>query len=120
MPMQVPNINKKAKLQLVILFILVLEFFKSLFVVILVFKTNPHMEVTVAVPTGVAGLLADKLVVCIIRLENIFWIMTSHTELCLATNSSSFLDVHLDISRAPRGIVVEMVIIQIISVTFCI
>ena len=118
--MQRPNSNKKTKVQLVISFILVLELFKSFSVVIFVSMTNPHVQVTISAPAGVAGLLADNLVICIVRFEVVLWIMTFHTNLCLVTNSVPFLDVHLDISRAPRGIVVEMVIIQIISIAFCI
>ena len=116
--MQGSNIYKEAKIQLVFLFILILEFFKSFFVVVLVFKTDPHVEITVAVPAGVTGLLTDKSVVSIISFVIILRIIAPHANLCLVTHSIPFLDIHLYVSRTPRRVVVKMVVIKIRSITF--
>ena len=118
MPIQGPNCDNKSKVQLIIFLILHLILFKSFFVVMLVSGTNPHVEVAIAVLASVTGWLTLRQVIWIVKFIDIFRAMASHTDFGLVTNSVPFPYVHLNISRATRRIVMEMVIIKLFSITF--
>ena len=107
-----------AEVQLMVFFIFSLELLENLQIVIFVVEANPHVETAAAVPTSVAGEFADWSVAGIIRLEHILWVMTPHAYLCFIADSISFPDGHPYVTRASRGVAMEVVIIEVAGIAF--